>query len=149
MLPRPGRAGAKPPQTGPRFPSRRSSERWQSWRRSGQHKRGERSKNWPAVQRVLESPAKRKLPSAGWQKTRLPEGLAMRTLTLVLALALVVSGDASFAQELKEVAVLKGHTDYVSRTALSRDGKVLASGGGNATGSEVKLWDRATGKEIA
>jgi WD40 repeat protein len=48
-----------------------------------------------------------------------------------------------------ERATFKGHTFPVNQTALSPDGKLLASGGGDINGSELKLWDAATGKEIA
>jgi WD40 repeat protein len=52
------------------------------------------------------------------------------------------------AQELLERATFKGHTFYVGRTALSPDGKILASGGGDTRGGELKLWDTSSGKEI-
>jgi WD40 repeat protein len=53
------------------------------------------------------------------------------------------------AQWLTERATFKGHTFVVNKTALSPDGKILASGGGHSQGGELKLWDTTTGKEIA
>src|SRR5262249_53240542 len=46
----------------------------------------------------------------------------------------------------KVQATLKGHKNAVSSVAFSPDGKTLASGSGDKT---IKLWDVATGKEMA
>jgi WD40 repeat protein len=48
---------------------------------------------------------------------------------------------------LKEVAILP-YALPVARAALSPDGKVLAAGGGDGRGGDLRLWDAATGKEI-
>jgi WD40 repeat protein len=50
------------------------------------------------------------------------------------------------AQEPKPRAVLGGHTKVVSRLAVTADGQLLATASYDQT---VKLWDLATGKEIA
>jgi WD40 repeat protein len=52
------------------------------------------------------------------------------------------------AQELTERGTFKGHKFRVDRAEPSPDGKVLAAGGGNTRGGELKLWDVITGKEI-
>jgi len=73
----------------------------------------------------------------------------MRSQVLALTVAGVLTGSGLFAQELQKRAVFNGHTFEVQGMALSPDGKVLASGGGDTRGGELKLWDAATGKEIA
>jgi WD40 repeat protein len=60
----------------------------------------------------------------------------------------LLAGPVLYGQELKERATFKGHTFDVNRIALSPDGKTLASGGGDNRGTELKLWDVATGKEV-
>jgi WD40 repeat protein len=50
------------------------------------------------------------------------------------------------AQEPKERATLKGHTEPVRSVAFSPDGKTVASGSEDRT---IKLWEVATGKERA
>jgi WD40 repeat protein len=50
------------------------------------------------------------------------------------------------AEHPKEQASFGGHTAVVSSVAVTADGKTLASGSYDAT---IKLWDLATGKEIA
>ena len=72
----------------------------------------------------------------------------MRFHALALTLAVLLTGPGLFGQEMKKQAVFKGHTFEVYHVALSPDGKLLASGGGNTRGGELKLWDAATGKEI-
>ena len=47
---------------------------------------------------------------------------------------------------LKEIAVLKGHEEWVWSVAFSPDGKTIASGSRDKT---IRLWDRASAKEIA
>jgi WD40 repeat protein len=54
---------------------------------------------------------------------------------------------ASSAEGLREVATLP-YAFPVARAALSPDGKVLAAGGGDTRGGDLRLWDAATGKEI-
>jgi WD40 repeat protein len=73
----------------------------------------------------------------------------MRSHALALAVVVVLTGPGLFAQQMKERAVFKGHTVLVGCVAMSRDSKLLASGGGDIHGDELKLWDTATGKEIA
>ena len=43
------------------------------------------------------------------------------------------------------VLELQGHTGEVNSVAVSKDGKRLASGGGDNT---VRVWDAQTGKEL-
>src|SRR5262245_60352983 len=57
-----------------------------------------------------------------------------------------VGRPAGAAQGPKERARLGGHTAVVTSVAITADGKTLASGGYDQT---VKLWDVATGKEVA
>src|SRR5262249_1496419 len=46
-----------------------------------------------------------------------------------------------------ELLTLRGHTHFVWNVAYSPDGKRLASAGGGV-GSEVKVWDAQTGREL-
>jgi WD40 repeat protein len=71
-----------------------------------------------------------------------PDGL------FVAALLLLLSDAGAPAQELRERAAFGRYQFRVDRAAFSPDGKVLAAGGGNSNGGELKLWDVATGKEI-
>jgi WD40 repeat protein len=70
-------------------------------------------------------------------------------LSFVVFLGLAGAASQASAQELAARATFKGHTFRVDKTALSPDGKILASAGGDTRGGELKLWDAATGKEIA
>lgn|GEM_PF-6774909 len=67
----------------------------------------------------------------------------------VAALCFLVAVPGAPTQELTKRGTFKGHKFPVDRTALSPDDKVLAAGGGNGTGGELKLYDAAIGKEIA
>lgn len=69
-------------------------------------------------------------------------------LFVAVLLLLVVPVLAVPAQELAERGMFKGHRFRIDRAALSPDGKVLAAGGGNANGGELRLWDVSAGKEI-
>ena len=51
--------------------------------------------------------------------------------------------DAGAAQEL---ATLRGHAGTIRGVAISADGALLASGGGDGT---VRLWAASTGEELA
>jgi WD40 repeat protein len=65
----------------------------------------------------------------------------------VVLLLLMTTGELT-AQELKECSAFKGNKFPVDRAVLSPDGKVLAAGGGNTTGGDLRLWDATTGQEI-
>jgi WD40 repeat protein len=67
----------------------------------------------------------------------------------ILVLVLLTSVPGAPAQELKERATFKGHRFRIDRAVLSPDGKILAAGGGDTRGVELKLWDAASGEEIA
>jgi WD40 repeat protein len=72
--------------------------------------------------------------------------MRVRLLVLTCLLSLV---PALPAQELREVATFKGQKFRVDRMAVSPDGKLVAAGGGDHRGGELKLWDAATGAEVA
>jgi len=67
-------------------------------------------------------------------------------LTALLLLAPVPGAPA---QELMERGTFKGYRFRVDLAAFNPDGKLLAAGGGDTRGGDLKLWDVATGKEIA
>jgi WD40 repeat protein len=66
-----------------------------------------------------------------------------------MSLVLLGQVTALRAQELIERATCKGHTFTVTQACVSPDGKVIASGGGDSRGGELKLWDARTGKQLA
>ena len=66
----------------------------------------------------------------------------------VAVLLLLVRVPGVPAQELTERGTFKGHKFRVDRAELSPDGKVLAAGGGDTRGGQLKLWSTVTGKEI-
>lgn len=73
----------------------------------------------------------------------------MRRLTTWFAFLLLAGQfPALSAPELIERATCKGHTREVRQAVLSPDGKLLASGGGDRLGGEVKVWDATSGKEV-
>jgi WD40 repeat protein len=67
-------------------------------------------------------------------------------LPMIAGIAVCLLGQQGSAQEPKERSTLKGHTANVSSLAFSADGRRLVSGSYDAT---MKLWDVATGKELA
>src|SRR5690349_5661309 len=67
----------------------------------------------------------------------------------VAVLLFSMSAPGASAQELTERATFRGHRFRVDRAELSPDGKILAAGGGDTRGGELKLWDAAAGREIA
>src|SRR5262245_31450598 len=70
-------------------------------------------------------------------------------------LALLALAGGAVGQEMKPRAVLQGHAEQVECCAFSPDGKTLASGGRGYDATtrtrwgEMRLWDVASGKEIA
>ena len=78
-------------------------------------------------------------------------------LRIVLVSAcLLANGTELLGQTLKERSVLTGHSERVSCLAFSPDGTLLATAGRgssntqqNGRGTELRLWDVATGKERA
>src|SRR5689334_19395988 len=74
----------------------------------------------------------------------------MRSHELMLIAALLSAlAPACPAQELRRCATFKGPSFPVARAVLSPDGKLLAAGGGDARGGELKLWETASGEEVA
>ncbi len=67
----------------------------------------------------------------------------------VAALLLLVPLPEASAQKLIERCTIKELKFRVERVALSPGGKILAAGGGDSLGGELKLWDTATSQEIA
>jgi WD40 repeat protein len=65
------------------------------------------------------------------------------------ALLLLLPVSWAPAQELTERGTVKGFRFRLERAALGPDGKVLAAGGGDTRGGDLKLIDAVTGKEIA
>jgi WD40 repeat protein len=74
--------------------------------------------------------------------------MRLHRLMLVSLLLGATAGELT-AQELRERAKFKGLRFPVNRAALSPDGKVLAAGGGDTRGGDLRLWHATTGKEIA
>jgi WD40 repeat protein len=72
----------------------------------------------------------------------------MRPHALLTLAFFLAAGPGLPAQELKERGAFTGHKFGVQRVALSPDGKVLAAGGGDTRGGELKLWDVEAGKEL-
>ncbi len=71
----------------------------------------------------------------------------MRSPAFILATGfLVTMAPALPADELKERAAFKGHKFWPQQVAISPDGRILATGGGDTRGGELKLWDVAIGK---
>jgi WD40 repeat protein len=74
----------------------------------------------------------------------------MRLSILLYASTLLLTAvSPSSAQQLVERAIFTGHALRVWQTALSPDGKLLASMRGDDSRVELKLWDVATSKEMA
>jgi WD40 repeat protein len=69
------------------------------------------------------------------------------TLAIALTAAVVVCSGVR-ADGLGEPIVFKGHTLTIRCLAISADGKLLASSGGDNRGRELKLWNVAAGKEL-
>jgi WD40 repeat protein len=67
---------------------------------------------------------------------------------LLAALLFLVSVPVALAQELRERGTFKGFKFRIDRAEVSLDGKILAAGGGDSRGGELKLCDIASGKEI-
>ena len=67
-------------------------------------------------------------------------------LPVIAGMGVCPLGQHGSAQEPKQRATLIGHTANVSSLAFSADGRKLVSGSYDAT---IKLWDMATGKELA
>jgi WD40 repeat protein len=65
-----------------------------------------------------------------------------------LSVFVLLVATAAPAQELKERAVIKGLKFRLDHAMLSRDGKLLALGGGDSRGGDLRLWDATTGKEL-
>ena len=74
----------------------------------------------------------------------------MRTPGLTMAVVLVLAAaPAAPAQGLQVRLTGTGYKFGVNRATVSPDGKILAAGGGDSRGGVLKLWDTATGAEVA
>jgi WD40 repeat protein len=83
-------------------------------------------------------PVKAEIGSLAWR----PDGK-------MLALGLYKEVRLTDSEGKKTLATLSGHAEQVRALAFSRDGKLLAAGGGlPARGGEVKIWDVEARKEI-
>jgi WD40 repeat protein len=71
-----------------------------------------------------------------------------RDALLLTSVVLLAPVPGLAGEDLIERATCKGLTYRVERAALSPDGKVLAAGGGNARGGELRLWDVATSQDL-
>jgi WD40 repeat protein len=73
----------------------------------------------------------------------------MNRTTIGWALAaLALGGPGAPAQELRERGTFGGLNFAVECAALSPDGTVLAAGGGNTRGGDLRLWDVASGRPL-
>ncbi len=65
---------------------------------------------------------------------------------IVLLISLCLMQSTALASEKPEIFVQLGHSGFVKSIVFSPDGKYILSGGNDKV---IKLWETATGKEIA
>jgi WD40 repeat protein/uncharacterized caspase-like protein len=91
--------------------------------------------------------AKANARGSGGKGAQSPAEIRKQTEEMMKNITLSVKGPVRVWNVLSEeiVLTLEGHADGTESLAFSKDGRLLASGGGDST---IKLWDVATGRAL-